>query len=114
MSCFSFPGATNETLLQKFHKENKNNEFYEVPQKFEHAFLINHYAGKVKYQVSFSDEFIAPVKRLANMCVAKRRPPVFDFILWATVLPRSSFMGIELPPEIPTLIETVTLERFET
>ncbi|KAF0291942.1 Unconventional myosin-IXa [Amphibalanus amphitrite] len=48
----NFPGATNETLLQKFHKENKNNEFYEVPQKFEHAFLIHHYAGKVKYQVA--------------------------------------------------------------
>ena len=59
--CFSFPGATNETLLQKFHKENKNNEFYEVPQKFEHAFLINHYAGKVKYQVSAEvpDQLIA-------------------------------------------------------
>lgn len=49
----SFPGATNETLLQKFnscHKEN--NQFYEKPQKKENAFIIKHYAGKVKYQVS--------------------------------------------------------------
>lgn len=49
---FSFPGATNETLLQKFnscHKEN--NQFYEKPQRKENAFIIKHYAGKVKYQV---------------------------------------------------------------
>lgn len=40
-------------MLQKFnscHKEN--NQFYEKPQKKENAFIIKHYAGKVKYQVS--------------------------------------------------------------
>lgn len=45
----SFPGATNETLLQKFNSVNKENEYYEVPQKREAAFIIRHYAGKVKY-----------------------------------------------------------------
>uniref|UniRef100_T1JDE0 Unconventional myosin-IXb n=1 Tax=Strigamia maritima TaxID=126957 RepID=T1JDE0_STRMM len=47
----NFPGASNETLLQKFHNEYKDNEFYGVPQKRESAFIINHYAGKVKYQI---------------------------------------------------------------
>ena len=46
----SFPGATNETLLQKFNSVNKDNEYYEVPQKREAAFIVRHYAGKVKYQ----------------------------------------------------------------
>lgn len=50
----SFPGATNETLLQKFNSVNKDNEYYEVPQKREAAFIVRHYAGKVKYQ---SNEF---------------------------------------------------------
>lgn len=51
MKCFSFPGATNETLLQKFNSVHRDNKFYEKPQKKESAFIITHYAGKVKYQV---------------------------------------------------------------
>jgi len=33
---------------------NKENEYYEVPQKREAAFIVRHYAGRVKYQ---SNEF---------------------------------------------------------
>lgn len=51
----SFPGATNETLLQKFNSCHKENAFYEKPQKKEYAFIIKHYAGKVKYQVNVVD-----------------------------------------------------------
>lgn len=50
----SFPGATNETLLQKFNSVHKENTFYEKPQRKENAFIIKHYAGKVKYQVRVS------------------------------------------------------------
>ena len=48
----SFPGATNETFLQKINSVHKDNPFYEIPQKRETAFIIHHYAGPVKYQVS--------------------------------------------------------------
>ncbi|XP_031621134.1 unconventional myosin-IXb-like isoform X2 [Contarinia nasturtii] len=48
----NFPGATNETLLQKFNSVHRDNKFYEKPQKKENAFIIRHYAGKVKYQVT--------------------------------------------------------------
>lgn len=48
----NFPGATNETLLQKFNSVHKDNLFYEKPQRKENAFIIKHYAGKVKYQVA--------------------------------------------------------------
>ncbi|XP_055844229.1 unconventional myosin-IXa-like isoform X3 [Episyrphus balteatus] len=48
----NFPGATNETLLQKFNSVHKDNKFYEKPQRKENAFIIKHYAGKVKYQVT--------------------------------------------------------------
>ncbi|KAL0271654.1 UNVERIFIED_CONTAM: hypothetical protein PYX00_008678 [Menopon gallinae] len=46
----NFPGATNETLIQKFNSVHKGNEFYEIPQRRESAFIVRHYAGKVKYQ----------------------------------------------------------------
>ncbi|KAK6631291.1 hypothetical protein RUM44_005817 [Polyplax serrata] len=48
----NFPGATNETLVQKFNSVHKDNEFYEIPQRRESAFIVRHYAGKVKYQVA--------------------------------------------------------------
>ncbi|XP_021704906.1 unconventional myosin-IXa isoform X4 [Aedes aegypti] len=48
----NFPGATNETLLQKFNSVHKDSAFYEKPQRKENAFIIKHYAGKVKYQVA--------------------------------------------------------------
>ncbi|CAL1678035.1 unnamed protein product [Lasius platythorax] len=48
----NFPGATNETLLQKFNTVHKENQFYEAPQRREAAFVVRHYAGSVKYQAS--------------------------------------------------------------
>ncbi|XP_043257794.1 unconventional myosin-IXAa-like isoform X1 [Colletes gigas] len=48
----NFPGATNETLLQKFNSVHKDNPFYEAPQRREAAFVVRHYAGAVKYQAS--------------------------------------------------------------
>ncbi|KAK2161935.1 hypothetical protein LSH36_107g02020 [Paralvinella palmiformis] len=47
----NFPGATNETLLNKFHTQHATNSYYEVPQMRESAFIINHYAGRVKYHI---------------------------------------------------------------
>lgn len=55
---FSFPGATNETLLQKFNTVHKDNTFYKKPQKKEAAFIVEHYAGKVKYQVKYRIFFV--------------------------------------------------------
>jgi len=48
---FSFPGSSSETLLQKFNSVHKDNKFYEMPQRKESAFIVRHYAGRVKYQV---------------------------------------------------------------
>ncbi|CAB3244549.1 unnamed protein product [Arctia plantaginis] len=48
----NFPWATNETLLQKFNSVHENNQFYEKPQRREPAFVVRHYAGRVKYQVT--------------------------------------------------------------
>ncbi|XP_070489965.1 unconventional myosin-IXb-like isoform X3 [Chironomus tepperi] len=50
-SC-NFPGGSNENLLHKFNNIHKENPFYEKPQRKENAFIIKHYAGKVKYQVA--------------------------------------------------------------
>ncbi|XP_026829342.1 unconventional myosin-IXb isoform X2 [Ooceraea biroi] len=48
----NFPGATNETLLQKFNTVHKDTPFYEAPQRREAAFVVRHYAGAVKYQAA--------------------------------------------------------------
>ncbi|XP_011638419.2 LOW QUALITY PROTEIN: unconventional myosin-IXa-like [Pogonomyrmex barbatus] len=48
----NFPGATNETLLQKFNTVHKDNPLYEAPQRREAAFVVRHYAGAVKYQAA--------------------------------------------------------------
>lgn len=47
----SFPAASNETFLQKINSVHKDNQYYEIPQRREAAFIIKHYAGRVKYQV---------------------------------------------------------------
>ncbi|KAF8367210.1 hum-7 [Pristionchus pacificus] len=43
--------GTDQTLLDKLNQFLKGNEFYEAPQKREQAFIVAHYAGKVKYQI---------------------------------------------------------------
>ena len=49
----NFPGASNETVFQKFvnHHGNGQSQLFEVPPCRQSAFVIKHYAGKVKYQI---------------------------------------------------------------
>uniref|UniRef100_A0A671REU4 Unconventional myosin-IXa-like n=1 Tax=Sinocyclocheilus anshuiensis TaxID=1608454 RepID=A0A671REU4_9TELE len=47
----NFPQATNQTLLDKFKRQHEGNSYIEFPAVMESAFIIKHYAGKVKYGV---------------------------------------------------------------
>uniref|UniRef100_A0AAY4E7H4 Myosin IXA n=1 Tax=Denticeps clupeoides TaxID=299321 RepID=A0AAY4E7H4_9TELE len=47
----NFPQATNQTLLDKFKRQHEGNSYIEFPAVMEPAFIIHHYAGKVKYGV---------------------------------------------------------------
>lgn len=47
----SFPQANNQTLLDKFKRQHEANSYIEFPAVMEPAFIIRHYAGKVKYGV---------------------------------------------------------------
>nr|XP_012306727.1 unconventional myosin-IXa isoform X4 [Aotus nancymaae] len=47
----NFPQATNQTLLDKFKHQHEDNSYIEFPAVMEPAFIIKHYAGKVKYGV---------------------------------------------------------------
>ncbi|AWP01244.1 putative unconventional myosin-IXa [Scophthalmus maximus] len=47
----NFPQATNQTLLDKFKRQHEGNCYIEFPAVMEPAFIIRHYAGKVKYGV---------------------------------------------------------------
>ena len=74
----SFPGATNDTLLAKFHAQHQNNLYYEVPQMRESAFSIVHYAGKVKYHIQVcsnensSKSVQCTLQLLGRMCTGAR------------------------------------------
>lgn len=50
----SFPQATNQTLLDKFKRQHEGNSYIEFSAVMEPAFIIRHYAGKVKYGVKVS------------------------------------------------------------
>ncbi|NXN08484.1 MYO9A protein, partial [Indicator maculatus] len=47
----NFPQATNQTLLDKFKRQHEGSSYIEFPAVMEPAFIIRHYAGKVKYGV---------------------------------------------------------------
>lgn len=44
--------GTDDSMLAKLNQFLKNNDYYETPQKKEPAFIVAHYAGKVKYQIN--------------------------------------------------------------
>lgn len=46
----SFPGATETSLLDKLNKNHSGHKYYEQ-SLIEHAFVIKHYAGSVKYNI---------------------------------------------------------------
>uniref|UniRef100_A0A673BL44 Myosin IXB n=1 Tax=Sphaeramia orbicularis TaxID=375764 RepID=A0A673BL44_9TELE len=47
----NFPHATDETLLAKFKQQHQGNKYFVPTPVMEPAFVIQHFAGKVKYQV---------------------------------------------------------------
>lgn len=56
---FSFPQASNQTLLDKFKRQHEGNSYIEFSAVMEPAFIIRHYAGKVKYGVKVSERCFA-------------------------------------------------------
>ncbi|XP_043838415.1 unconventional myosin-IXb isoform X10 [Dromiciops gliroides] len=47
----NFPHATSQTLLAKFKQQHEENRFFVGTPVMEPAFIIQHFAGKVKYQI---------------------------------------------------------------
>ncbi|XP_049665316.1 unconventional myosin-IXb isoform X2 [Accipiter gentilis] len=47
----NFPHATYQTLLAKFKQQHEENKFFVGTPVMEPAFIIRHFAGKVKYQI---------------------------------------------------------------
>lgn len=45
-------GATNQSMLTSFANQHRNHTLFEMPPSFKDAFIIKHYAGKVKYQIT--------------------------------------------------------------
>jgi myosin-9 len=64
-------------MLQKLNTFLKSNEYYEVPHKKEDAFIIAHYAGKVKYQITGFREKNKDLMRLEVIAVLKSSKSAF-------------------------------------
>ncbi|XP_059425036.1 unconventional myosin-IXb-like isoform X1 [Carassius carassius] len=47
----NFPHATDKTLLAKFKQQHQQNNYFVATPVLEPAFVILHFAGKVKYQI---------------------------------------------------------------
>ncbi|XP_076008922.1 unconventional myosin-IXb isoform X3 [Genypterus blacodes] len=47
----NFPHATDNTLLAKFKQQHQGNKYFVSTPVMEPAFVIQHFAGKVKYQI---------------------------------------------------------------
>ncbi|KAI7790960.1 putative unconventional myosin-IXb [Triplophysa rosa] len=47
----NFPHATDKTLLAKFKQQHQANQYFVATPVMEPAFVILHFAGKVKYQI---------------------------------------------------------------
>ncbi|XP_050950190.1 unconventional myosin-IXb isoform X4 [Labeo rohita] len=47
----NFPHATDKTLLAKFKQQHQQNQYFVATPVMEPAFVILHFAGKVKYQI---------------------------------------------------------------
>ncbi|XP_045543392.1 unconventional myosin-IXb isoform X3 [Salmo salar] len=47
----NFPHATEKTLLAKFKQQHQENKYFVPTPVMEPAFVIHHFAGKVKYQI---------------------------------------------------------------
>ncbi|KAM7409873.1 hypothetical protein PAMA_001391 [Pampus argenteus] len=47
----NFPHATDETLLAKFKQQHQGNKYFVSTPVMEPAFVIQHFAGKVKYKI---------------------------------------------------------------
>ncbi|KAM9243771.1 unconventional myosin-IXb isoform 1-T1 [Dugong dugon] len=47
----SFPHATSQTLLAKFKQQYEDNKYFLGTPVMEPAFIIQHFAGRVKYQI---------------------------------------------------------------
>ncbi|KAH0514248.1 Unconventional myosin-IXa [Microtus ochrogaster] len=67
----NFPQATNQTLLDKFKHQHEENSYIEFPAVLEPAFIIKHYAGKVKYGVKHLLE-VNSLKHLTRLTLQDR------------------------------------------
>uniref|UniRef100_A0A0N4ZU59 Myosin motor domain-containing protein n=1 Tax=Parastrongyloides trichosuri TaxID=131310 RepID=A0A0N4ZU59_PARTI len=69
--------GTNASMLEKLNTFLKNNEYYEIPHKKEDAFIVAHYAGKVKYQITGFREKNKDLMRLYVVMVFKNSKSSF-------------------------------------
>uniref|UniRef100_A0A8C8B0P9 Myosin IXA n=1 Tax=Otus sunia TaxID=257818 RepID=A0A8C8B0P9_9STRI len=80
----NFPQATNQTLLDKFKRQHEGNSYIEFPAVMEPAFIIKHYAGKVKYGVKVCHPAVPQQSFLfkSSSCNGEGEPQRLTELFW--------------------------------
>lgn len=79
-SLSSFPQATDSTLLEKFKQQHQDNPFFVQTPVREPAFVIQHFAGKVKYQIKVKE---LSLKHFFSLCAN----------IWSVVVKQNVYGG---------------------
>lgn len=81
-SPLSFPQATNQTLLDKFKRQHEGSSYIEFPAVMEPAFIIKHYAGKVKYGVKVCHPAVPQQLLSSESGIGKESPTGSTEMFW--------------------------------
>ncbi len=78
---YSFPGADDNTLFQKFERQQKNHPHYRSPQlkQQDPQFTILHYASEVTYSVKVRTVCTVGTEQYIYFTALK---PLFTSIVW--------------------------------
>ena len=67
----SFPQASDTSFLEKCHFHHADNPLYEKPRMSDPEFFVRHYAGKIKYNVSFFSHSHILLLRYSGTCAIR-------------------------------------------
>nr|XP_034311051.1 unconventional myosin-XV isoform X10 [Crassostrea gigas] len=107
----SFPQATDMSFLEKCHFHHDSNRLYEKPRMSDPVFYVQHYAGRIKYNVNhfleknkdtLRSDVIELLCESKNRIIAQMFKDMRDRLITKT-LSKSTGRYVTLKPRTPTI-----------
>ncbi|XP_078318920.1 unconventional myosin-XV-like isoform X3 [Crassostrea virginica] len=107
----SFPQATDMSFLEKCHFHHDSNKLYEKPRMSDPVFYVQHYAGRIKYNVdhfldknkdTLRSDVIELLCESKNRIIAQMFKDMRDRLITKT-LSKSTGRYVTLKPRTPTV-----------